>query len=77
MNEPDIQHQIEAMTAGSGICRHLPIDRRRPIEMQDSLDDLRMVIKYLVYDLEATRRENVTLRRMIEQAADQHEDDDE
>ncbi len=37
-------------------------------ELQDALDYLRLSIKYLVFDLEATRRENAYLRRMIEQS---------
>ncbi|MCH2160898.1 MAG: hypothetical protein MK085_03385 [Phycisphaerales bacterium] len=36
-------------------------------ELQESLDYLRLSVKYLVFDLEATRRENRYLRRMIEQ----------
>ena len=35
--------------------------------LQESLDYLRLSIKYLVFDLEATRRENSYLRKMIEQ----------
>lgn len=34
--------------------------------LQESLDYLRLSIKYLVFDLEATRRENSTLRKMLE-----------
>lgn len=37
-------------------------------ELQESLDYLRLSIKYLVFDLEATRRENVYLRKLVEQA---------
>lgn len=35
-------------------------------QLQESLDHLRLSIKYLVFDLEATRRENRYLRRMLE-----------
>lgn len=35
-------------------------------DLQESLDYLRLSIKYLVFDLEATRRENQYLRRLIE-----------
>ena len=35
-------------------------------DLQDSLDHLRLSVKYLVFDLEATRRENKYLRNMIE-----------
>jgi len=37
-------------------------------ELQESLDYLRLSVKYLVFDLEATRRENTYLRRLVEQA---------
>lgn len=40
--------------------------------LQDSLDYLRLSVKYLVFDLEATRRENEYLRKMI---ARDHEGD--
>jgi hypothetical protein len=35
-------------------------------DLQESLDYLRLSVKYLVFDLEATRRENDYLRRLIE-----------
>ena len=35
--------------------------------LQESLDYLRLSIKYLVFDLEATRRENSYLRKMLEE----------
>lgn len=35
-------------------------------ELQDSLDYLRVSVKYLVFDLEATRRENKQLRALLE-----------
>ncbi len=35
--------------------------------LQDSIDCLRLSIKYLLFDLEATRRENGFLRKMLEQ----------
>lgn len=37
-------------------------------ELQEALDYLRLSVKYLVFDLEATRRENAYLRRIIEQS---------
>lgn len=36
-------------------------------QLQDSLDYLRLSVKYLVFDLEATRRENIYLRKLVEQ----------
>jgi len=35
-------------------------------ELQESLDHLRLSVKYLVFDLEATRRENKYLRNMLD-----------
>jgi len=34
--------------------------------LQESLDHLRLTVKYLVFDLEATRRENKYLRKLID-----------
>ncbi len=33
---------------------------------QESLDYLRISIKYLLFDLEATRRENASLKKLLE-----------
>lgn len=35
--------------------------------LQESIDFLRLSIKYLLFDLEATRRENAQMRKMIEE----------
>src|SRR5262245_57470819 len=35
-------------------------------DLQDSLDYLRLSVKYLVFDLEATRRENQYLRKLLD-----------
>lgn len=37
------------------------------VSLHDSLDYLRLSIKYLLFDLEATRRENEYLRKMLEE----------
>ncbi len=56
--------------------------RKTVSDLQESLDYLRLSIKYLVFDLEATRRENAYLRKMIEQeqrpeaGSDEHDDFD-
>jgi hypothetical protein len=34
--------------------------------LDDSFDHLRLVIKYMIFDVEATRRENSYLRKMLE-----------
>lgn len=41
--------------------------KRTIAELQDSLDYLRLSIKYLVFDLEATRRENEYLRKLLKE----------
>lgn len=38
--------------------------------LQESLDHLRLTVKYLVFDLEATRRENKYLRKLIDAQGD-------
>ncbi len=45
--------------------RHAQL-RKSINSLQDSLDWLRLSVKYLVFDLEATRRENAYLRQMLE-----------
>ena len=35
-------------------------------KMQESLDSLRLFIKYLLFDLEATKRENTYLRKLLD-----------
>ena len=40
--------------------------RKKVNELEDSLDYLRVCIKYLLFDVEATRRENSYLRKIIE-----------
>ncbi|MEM1207688.1 MAG: hypothetical protein AAF586_02670 [Planctomycetota bacterium] len=46
--------------------------------LQESLDYLRVSVKYLVFDLEATRRENAYLRGIVEQrdTADEIDEND-
>lgn len=36
-------------------------------KLQSSMDYLRVVVKYLAFDLEATRRENEILKRLLDQ----------
>ncbi len=43
-------------------------------ELQESLDYLRLSIKYLVFDLEATRRENAYLRKMLDESDAENND---
>ena len=45
--------------------RHMEL-KKSVSSLQDSLDYLRLSIKYLLFDLEATRRENAYLKKMLE-----------
>ena len=42
--------------------------RREMAAIEDCLDHVRLAIKYLVFDLEATKRENRLLREMLDDA---------
>lgn len=50
--------------------------RKTVSDLQESLDYLRVSIKYLVFDLEATRRENRYLRELLEQERSDDEGED-
>ena len=43
-----------------------PSRRSRKTAVEDALDHLRLLLKYLLFDLEATRRENRYLRQMLQ-----------
>ena len=45
--------------------RHIEL-KKSVTNLQESLDYLRLSIKYLLFDLEATRRENSYLRQLLE-----------
>lgn len=40
-------------------------------DLQESLDYLRLSVKYLVFDLEATRRENKYLRNLLDRGREE------
>ncbi len=44
--------------------------------LQESIDFLRLGIKYMLFDLEATRRENTYLRKMLEHDPNSNKDKD-
>ena len=50
--------------------------RKTVHDLQESLDYLRLSIKYLMFDLEATRRENSYLRKMLEEQSRTEDEDD-
>ena len=51
--------------------------KRTVKDLQDSMDYLRLSLKYLVFDLEATKRENRYLRKMLENTGNPGVDQDE
>ena len=58
--------KLEQMAAATQ-QRHIKL-RKTVNDLQDSMDYLRLSIKYMMFDLEATRRENNYLRKMLEDA---------
>lgn len=93
MNEQDFQtklgelmKQIEALPPGErGPLEKLAAEtkerhekmKKTVGELQESLDYLRLSVKYLVFDLEATRRENDYLRKLIESRTNQEQSEQE
>ena len=55
-------------------ARHADI-RKSVNAMQETIDFLRLWIKYMLFDLEATRRENSYLRKMLEQDPNSNKDE--
>ena len=64
MMEP--QHKKLAMLAKQAQENHKRL-QKSVNSLQESLDYLRVCIKYQLFDLEATRRENKYLRDMLEE----------
>ena len=85
MNEQDFQHKLgelmgeistlpkaerEKLSALASKTQQRHDKLKKTVgELQESLDYLRLSIKYMVFDLEATRRENAYLRKMLEEQA--------
>ena len=86
MNEADFQNKLRDLMgeistlpaderakleqlAGDTRSRHEKL-RETVSGLQESLDHLRLSVKYLVFDLEATRRENQYLRKMLQDSRD-------
>jgi hypothetical protein len=63
---PPTERQKLEKLADETRARHERL-RQTVSSLQESLDYLRLSIKYLVFDLEATRRENGYLRKMLEE----------
>jgi len=63
----------KATESGSGI--YVAATSGEP-SLEESLDCLRLQVKYLLFDLEASRRENGYLRQMLENRRNQDDDTD-
>ena len=64
---PESQKKRLEVLAEQTKQRHVEL-RKSVSSLQDSLDYLRLSIKYLLFDLEATRRENSYLRKLLEES---------
>ncbi|MHC4338311.1 MAG: transcriptional regulator [Planctomycetota bacterium] len=62
---PNPKHQKLAMLAKQAQESHKRL-KKSVDHLQESLDYLRVCIKYQLFDLEATRRENAYLRKLLE-----------
>jgi len=83
MDEEQFQQQLSELLVAIQKCpeferERMPVVARGVAEkqeklkhsmanLQNSLDHLRLAIKYLTFDLEATKRENRMLRRLLEE----------
>ncbi len=65
---PEEERQRLAMLAEETKQRHREL-KKTVNTLHESIDFLRLSIKYLLFDLEATRRENARLRKMLEEDA--------
>lgn len=63
---PETERQKLSMLAEQTRQRHEEI-KKTVTSLHESIDFLRLSIKYLMFDLEATRRENKYLRKMLEE----------
>jgi hypothetical protein len=63
---PESERQRLMLLAEETKQRHREL-KKTVSGLHDSIDFLRLSIKYLLFDLEATRRENGRLRKMLEE----------
>jgi len=60
--------QSDLMGAGQAGGAQGSSVKREMAALEDSLDQVRLAVKYLVFDLEATKRENRLLRDLLGEA---------
>jgi hypothetical protein len=63
---PDAATGQDSFSARSN-NEHYRILQDKISALQNSLDYLRLGVKYMIFDLEATRRENADLRKQVQQ----------
>ena len=63
---PELEREKTAV-ATSGVQQKQEKLKGSIANLQNSLDHLRLAIKYLTFDLEATKRENRMLRQLLEE----------
>ena len=63
---PETERTKLALLAEETKHRHQEL-KKTVSSLHESIDFLRLSIKYLLFDLEATRRENAYLRKMLEE----------
>jgi len=63
---PEVEKTKLAKLAEETRQRHEQL-KKTVSSLQESIDFLRLSIKYLLFDLEATKRENTQLRRMLDE----------
>ncbi len=63
---PESERAKLATLAAETKLRHKEL-KKTVSNLHESIDFLRLSIKYLLFDLEATRRENACLRKMLEE----------
>ena len=62
---PDVQRkELEILTGDIGDRYEEIVTSLR--SLQDTLDSLRLEVKYLLFELDVTKRENATLRKRLE-----------
>jgi len=68
VNELPVEHRMTVEPALNRVVESTKRRRRILNLVQDALGQLRLDMKYLVFDLEATRRERDDYRRQLEEA---------
>lgn len=68
VNELSVEHRMGIEPALNRVVDSMKRRRRILNLVQDALSQLRLDMKYLVFDLEATRRERDDYRRQLEDA---------